>query len=110
MHPGKYIDKIEDKYKQYFKIRPNQKHQSPLQKGDHPEIDCTAFLDQEGVEILYQSLIGSIQWAVSIGHFDINTAVMKLSGYGQAPRTGHLTRARRVYRYLCNFRHFKLRF
>ena len=51
-----------------------------------------------------------MQWAVSIGRFDINTAVMTLSGYRQAPRTGHLTRARRVYGYLCNFRHFKLRF
>jgi hypothetical protein len=53
---------------------------SPLEKGDHPELDSTEFLDMDGVQI-YQSLIGSMQWAISLGRFDIATAVMTLSSY-----------------------------
>ena len=38
----------------------------------------------------YQSLIGAMQWAVSIGRFDITTAVMTLSGFRAMPRRGHM--------------------
>ena len=51
-----------------------------------------------------------MKWAVSIGRFDIHTAVMILPGYRTAPRQGHLTRVRCVYGFLCKFRHFKLTF
>jgi hypothetical protein len=40
----------------------------------------------------YQSMIGALQWIVTIGHFDINTAVMTMSGFRIAPRVGHLNR------------------
>ena len=36
MDPGKYIDRAEESYVQYFKIKIVQQHRSPLQKGDHP--------------------------------------------------------------------------
>jgi hypothetical protein len=57
---------MEESYKQFFGERPQQQYSSPLEKGDHPELDTTKFLDQEKIRI-YQSLIGAIQWAVSIG-------------------------------------------
>jgi hypothetical protein len=75
--PSRYVDKMEDSYKQYFKVKPNQKHRSPLVKGDHPELDTSKFLDQDGIDI-YQSLVGAIQWAISIGRWDIQSAVMTL--------------------------------
>ena len=109
MDPSRYIDKMEDAYKQYFKELPNQKHRSPLVKGDHPELDVTEFLDQDGIEI-YQSLIGAMQWAISIGRWDIQSAVMSLSSFRAQPRKGHLERIKRIYGFLCKFRHFKLRF
>jgi len=31
--------------------------------------------------VLYQSMIGALQWVVTIGRFDIMTAVMTLSGF-----------------------------
>jgi hypothetical protein len=34
----------------------------------------------------YQSLIGAMQWAISIGRFDIITAVMILSSFRAMPR------------------------
>ena len=43
MDPGKHIDQMEEAYVQHFGIKPVQKYRSPLQKGDHPELDSTAF-------------------------------------------------------------------
>ena len=51
-----------------------------------------------------------MQWAVSIGQLDIQTAVMTLSSFRAQPRQGHLDRAKRVYCYLKNLKHFKIRF
>jgi hypothetical protein len=51
MNPSRYIDKMEDAYKQHFKESPNQKHRSPLVKGDHPKLDTSEFLDQDGIDI-----------------------------------------------------------
>ena len=79
-------------YKQHFGIKPGIKHRSPLQKSDHPELDTTPFLDEEGKEI-YQSLIGCGQWNISIGRFDRQSAFMSMSKYCTAPREGHLERA-----------------
>ena len=109
VNPSRYVDKMEDAYKQYFKELPNQKHRSPLMKGDHPELDTTEFLDQDGIEI-YQSLIGAIQWVVSIGRWDVQSAVMTLSSFRAQPRKEHLERIKHIYGFLCKFRHFKLQF
>jgi hypothetical protein len=76
---------------------------SPIEKGDHPELDTTEFLDQDGVT-LYQSLIGALQWTVSIGRFDIQTAVMTLSSFRAAPRRGHMLRVKRIFGYLAKMK------
>ena len=93
MDPGKYIDRMMESYKQYFGENPSMKHRSPLQKGDHPELDTTPFLDEEG-KMIYQSLIGCGQWNISIGRFDTHTAFMSMSRYRTAPREGHLERVK----------------
>jgi hypothetical protein len=38
---------------------------------------------------VYQSMIGALQWMVTIGRLDITTAVMTMSEFRVAPRTGH---------------------
>ena len=80
MAPGRYIDKMVDFYKQLFGEQPNQKYKAPLEKEDHPELDTSIFLDEDGTTI-YQSLIGSMQLTVSIGRIDIASAVMTLSSF-----------------------------
>ena len=80
-----------------------------LQKGDHPELDTTPFLDEDDKEI-YQSLIGCGQWNTSIGRFDTQSALMSMSRYRTAHREGHLERVKRIYGCLRRFRHFKLHF
>jgi hypothetical protein len=107
MAPKKYIEKMVATYFLMFGKMPKA-YSSPLEKGDHPEINTSELLEDEGIQ-KYQSLIGAMQWAVSIGRFDITTAVMTLSGFRTAPREGHMDRAKRVYGYLSNMKHAVIR-
>ena len=106
--PRKYIEKMIDSYVQMFGQKPKEAT-SPLERGDHPELDTSPELDAEGIK-KYQSLIGSLQWAVSIGRFDITTAVMSMSSYRAAPRVGHLDRLKRIFGYLSKMRFATIRF
>ena len=101
--PKKYIMKCLDNYQRLFGSQPKQ-HRSPLPKGDHPELDTSKLLNPEEQKI-YQSLIGSLQWSIQIGRFDITTSVMTLSRFRAAPRKGHLERVKRIYGYLSKMRH-----
>ena len=106
--PKKYIEKILDNYLRTFGELP-VKRSSPMEPKDSPEIDVSAELDEEGVT-LYQSLIGGLQWAVTLGRFDIMVAVMAMSRFRINPRTGHLERLKRVYGYLRKCPDAKIRF
>ena len=89
--PKKYIEKMIDWYPAWRRWPPRE------------------FLDATGTQN-YQSLIGSIQWAVSLGRLDVATAVMTLSGFRSVPRQGHLDRARRVVGYLSGMKHAVIRY
>ena len=60
-----YIKKMILTYEQLFKEKPKE-FSTPMQEGDHPELDLTPELDIDGIR-LYQSLIGALQWAVTLG-------------------------------------------
>ena len=102
--PVKYIEKMIGSYRQMFGESPKQNVTSPLEKGDHPETDTSDLLDEDDVK-KYQSLIGSYQWAVSIGRIDITTAVMTLSSFRAMPQVGHLECAKRLCGYLAKMKH-----
>jgi hypothetical protein len=101
--PLKYIDRMVDAYKAMFGTGPKQNIQSPLEKGDHPELDESPLLGEDGIK-KYQSLIGTLQWTISLGRFDIATAVMTMSSFRVAPREGHLERLCRICGYLSKFK------
>jgi hypothetical protein len=105
--PAKYIKKCLDNYERLFGEKP-KKASSPLIKGDHPELDSSELLDLDGIKI-FQSLIGSLQWAIQIGRFDVGTAVMTMSRFRAAPRKGHLDRVKRIIGYLSKMRHGVIR-
>src|SRR5699024_9671156 len=75
--PRKYIDKLMTSYNKLFSSMPKE-YKSPLESGDHPELDDSPELDELGIK-QYQSMIGALQWTVSLGRFDILAAVMSLS-------------------------------
>ena len=95
-------------YVRFFGSKPKENVMSPLEKGDHPELDTSEFLDDDGTA-KYQSMVGAMQWAISLGRIDITTAVMSLSSFRVQPRLGHLERCKRVYGYLSKMRHAMIR-
>ena len=56
------------------------------------------------------SHVGSAQWSISTGRFDIQSAIMTMSKFQSAPQRGHLEQMKREIGYLCKFRHYKIRF
>jgi hypothetical protein len=84
MAPKKYIQKLIDGYVRMFRKKPQNEYHSSLEEGDHPELDTSEMLKVEGVTT-YQSLIGSMQWTISLGRIDIATVVMSLSSFRSAP-------------------------
>ena len=91
-------------YVRMFGEKPKELYSSQLYKGDHPELDTSDLLDADGIQ-KYQSMIGAMQWAISIGRFDIATAVMSLSSFRVTPHVGHLKHCKRIYAYLSKMRH-----
>jgi hypothetical protein len=85
-----------------FNENPLSKANSPLDSNDHPEVDTSEFLDEDGIQ-QYQSLIGSMQWAICIGRFDIVVHVMSMSSFRTSPWRGHLDRAKHMVGYLSKF-------
>ena len=100
--PKKYIGRMVDAYIRMFGSRPSTKCTSPLEKNDHPELDTSELLDEDGI-LQYQSLIGIPQWTITLGRFDVGTEVTTMSGFRVAPRAGHLARLRRICGCLVRF-------
>jgi hypothetical protein len=96
-----------DNYKQLFGKSPSHRSQSPLESNDHPEINSSKFLGEDDTQ-KYQSLIGAMQWAISIGRFDIAVHVMTMSSFRASPRRGHLERVKGMVGYLSKFRFAEL--
>jgi hypothetical protein len=105
--PQHYIENMVESYKRMFNENPLSKANSPLDSNDHPEVDASKFLDEDGIQ-QYQSLIGSMQWAIHIGHFDIAVHVMSLSSFRTSPWRGHLDQAKCMVSYLSKFRLAKI--
>ena len=78
-----------DAYFAYFGTKPNTLYHSPLEPNDHPEIDDSHLLDQHAIQ-QHQSIIGALQWAVSLGRMRMNTAVMTMSSFRFEPSEGHM--------------------
>ena len=72
MVPRKYIERMVSQYERMFGKKPSSVMTSPIEKNDHPETDESEFLLADDVT-KYQSLIGSAQWAVSLGRIDITS-------------------------------------
>ena len=102
--PRTYIERMVAQYESLFGCKPKMNVSSPLEKNDHPELDDSDLLDEDDI-VKYQSLIGVLQWAITLGRFDIGTAVMTMSGFRVAPRQGHLDRVRRICGFLAKMKH-----
>ncbi|MGL4933428.1 MAG: reverse transcriptase domain-containing protein, partial [Aeromonas sp.] len=96
--PFNYVEKMMDTYERLFGEKPKGVT-SPLEKGDHPELDTSPEVDEHNRSI-YMSMVGQCQWLISLGRLDIAAAIMTMSRFRIAPREGHMKRMKRIYGYL----------
>ena len=47
----------------------------------------------------YLTMVGQLQWLVTLGRFDIHAQVATMSRFRAAPRQGHMDRLKRIYSY-----------
>ncbi|MEM1010203.1 MAG: reverse transcriptase domain-containing protein, partial [Myxococcota bacterium] len=103
-----YIRRMVENFQHLFGCMPT-KVMSPLVKNDHPELDTSELCGPDDV-MKFQSLIGALQWTISLCRFDVANAVMTLGRFRAEPRLGHLDRAKRIVGYLSRFPHGAIRF
>ena len=75
-------------FKHMFPGETLKKQSSPMTKRDHPELNDSKFVSEEE-KAKYMSMVGTPQWLVTRGRFDIAIAVSTLSSYRVAPHQGH---------------------
>ena len=91
-----YIKNAIEKYEQKFGFELKM-YNAPMDHLYHSEEDTTVILDPKQAS-LYRGLIGSANWVVTLGRFDIAYAVNNLARYSMSPRQGHFEAAVRLIR------------
>ena len=97
--PTRYINKILESYKKMLPDKNFINAKSLLEKNDHAELDNSELCYEEQIT-KYMCMIGQLQWAISLGRYDILAQVMSMSRFRLAPKIGHLERMKRFYGYL----------
>ena len=104
-----YIERCLDRYEAMYGKKPRANLFAPLEPKDSPELDTSELCDEKQIKE-YQSLMGMLQWTVTLGRIDVMCAVMTMSRFRGAPRVGHLKRVKRIFGYLRNFRKTAIKF
>ena len=84
-----------------------RKWNTPFFKEYYPELDESEFISEDKITI-YKSLLGSANWIITLGRFDIAYATNVLSRYTMKPREGHYLALQRVFGYLRQRPHGKI--
>ena len=103
-----YINRMIANYERMFGVKPRG-YDSPLPPNCHPEMDESELLDEEGIK-KYQSVIGALQWAVSLCRLDIGCAIMTMGRFRSAPRKQHLEYVKHIAGYLSKFKDAAIKF
>jgi hypothetical protein len=101
-----YIDKILNRY-QMNDCKTVDTPGTELKLLKYNEDDPTINLNQRE-QNLYQQLTGSVLYAALSTRPDIIHSVGIVSRYNSKPQITHLNAAKRIYRYLCGTKHYKL--
>ena len=93
-----YIKNVIPKFEETLE-REIKRNKTPMDEKLHPELDDTPLCNDRGAS-LYRSIIGSLNWIITLGRFDIAYATMSLARFNAAPREGHFKAAVRILGYL----------
>ena len=58
----------------------------------------------------YLTMVGQLQWLVTLGRFDIHAQVATMSRFRAAPRQGHMDRLKRICSYTIRTKDYAIRF
>eukprot|EP00957_Ditylum_brightwellii_P004703 357701-Ditylum_brightwellii.AAC.1 len=72
---------------------------NPKDLNFHAKIDDSDFLTGDDIS-KYRIVVGSLNWLVTLGHYDIHYTICTLVLHMMMPRQGHLHAMRRVFGYL----------
>ena len=86
--PTKCIKKILETYEYTFGSKA-KKARPPHEESLYPELDTSELCNVKQIR-QYQTLIGQLMWAVTLGRLKITASVMTMSRFRQSPRVGHL--------------------
>ena len=107
--PKKYIDKSADTYIRLFNEDTPKGCKTPLHKNDHPELDTSEILEED-MAAKYLTMVGQLQWLVTLGRFDIHDQVATMSRFRAAPRQGHMDRLMRISSDAIRTKNYAIRF
>ena len=94
-----YIHNVTKKLEEMLGVREFASFKSPMSDAYHPELDDTPILDSTEAS-KFRAMVGSANWVITLGRFDIAYATSALSRFSMQPRVGHLKAMRRVFGYL----------
>jgi hypothetical protein len=101
-----YAKNIVEKYEKLTGLE-LRKYNAPMDKEYHPEADETDFLGEKDAS-LYRGLIGSANWMITLGRFDIAYATNTMARFGMKPRQGHLKAMLRFFGYIKKYQNGQL--
>jgi Reverse transcriptase (RNA-dependent DNA polymerase) len=93
-----YIANSIEKFERMFG-GPLRESKFPMIEGLHPESDTSQVLSSE-MASQYRAIIGSLNWVVTLGRFDVMYATNTLARFSIMPRLGHLEATKRILGYL----------
>ena len=96
-----YVKNVVEKFETLFGQSFAQ-YKVPMASDYHPELDDSPLCDAE-MASRYRSMTGSLNWAISLGRFDIQYATSVLARYNAAPREGHIKAMKQIFGYLKKF-------
>ena len=86
--PERYIDKSAETYKRLFNDDPSKGFKTPLDKNDHPVLDTSEILEGD-MAAKYLTMVGQLQWLITLGRFDLCAQVATMSRFRAVPRQGY---------------------
>ena len=103
-----YVKRILKQFELVMGYKP-KKVKTPLDPKDHPELDESELLDEKAKRI-YWSLMGMLQWAITIGQMDIHIIVMTMGRFRMEPKKMHLERVERIFGFLQYYKSASIKF
>ncbi len=77
-------------------------HKTPMDPEYHPKLDDSPLVSAHNAS-KFRGMVGSCNWLITLGRFDVSYATQALSRYAMAPREGHFHAMQRILGYLKKF-------